>query len=573
MNGRPAERRQLAILAGHFFRRLFRNDMIDLEDQMKEKLIITLSLIAVFFSWAAWLMMFKYHFVPDLNSSWQEKTYLFLLTMPAFAVITLLEWDVMFPDRRDFLNLRPLPVRLRTLFAAKLASFLMFIGLFSAAMMLVPSVLFAFYLAEWRVNSLAFEARYVLAHLVSGVAAGAAVFFVLLFVQFLLMAVLPEALHRRLATLVRFALAAGLAFVFLSFVAAPSILGPWFRDFENLKARGDTVLAFFPPVWFAGLYETLLGTTEPFFKAAAAKAVAALLLAPLAFLGAAAISYARHVRRTIEAARPARGRARSGLRAAGRRLLDAAVFRAPEERAVHGFFTRTLRASPRHRMPLVYAVASGAAVSLTLVAAYRQAFRALTPQNGFLLVLPLIPAFSFIAGIRAVVDRPASLEANWIFRLTESPRTRLYVSGLKKAVVLKFLAPWFGVVAVTHAMLWNVGTAALHGLFGFVVSALALEAVFFRYRKIPFACSWAPGRLRLQYTAIPGAIGLLLVMMILAAIEKEILADPVRGLIYLGGAAAAGLGLRWGNRRFYRAATLLFDEEPLGSLIQLPNGD
>jgi len=169
--------------------------------------------------------------------------------------------------------------------------------------------------------------------------------------------------------------------------------------------------------------------------------------------------------------------------------------------------------------------------------------------------------------------RPASLEANWIFRLTESPRTRLYVSGLKKAVVLKFLAPWFGVVAVTHAMLWNVGTAALHGLFGFVVSALALEAVFFRYRKIPFACSWAPGRLRLQYTAIPGAIGLLLVMMILAAIEKEILADPVRGLIYLGGAAAAGLGLRWGNRRFYRAATLLFDEEPLGSLIQLPNGD
>jgi len=36
----------------------------------------------------------------------------------------LLEWEMLFPDRRDFINLTPLPVRLRTVFAAKLASFL-----------------------------------------------------------------------------------------------------------------------------------------------------------------------------------------------------------------------------------------------------------------------------------------------------------------------------------------------------------------------------------------------------------------------------------------------------------------
>src|SRR5512135_395396 len=108
MSGRPSELRQVSILTRHFFERLFRNDMIDFEDQMKEKLIVTLTLLAVFFSWAAWLMMFKYHFVPDLNSSWQEKAYLFSLMMLVFAVVTLLEWDVLFPDRRDFLNLLPL---------------------------------------------------------------------------------------------------------------------------------------------------------------------------------------------------------------------------------------------------------------------------------------------------------------------------------------------------------------------------------------------------------------------------------------------------------------------------------
>ncbi len=573
MSARPSELRQLSILAGHFFRRLFRNDMIDFEDQMKEKLIVALTLLAVFFSWAAWLMMFKYHFVPDLNSSWQEKAYLFSLMMLVFAVVTLLEWDVLFPDRRDFLNLLPLPVRLRTLFAAKLASFLLFIGMFSAAMMTVPAVLFAFYLTGWRHNSLVFEARYVLAHLCSGLAAGAAVFFGLLFVQFLLMALFPEPLYRRIATIVRFAMAAGLAFVLLSLIAAPSILGAWFRNFEALKASGAPSLAWFPPLWFVGLYETLLGTGDPFFEAGAFKAGATLVLVPLAFLGAAALSYARHVRRTIETARPGRGRVRTALDIAWRRLLSGTLLRTPEERAVYGFFSGTLRSSPRHRMPLVYAAAAGAAVSLTLIAAYRQALRALSPENGVLLVIPLIPALAVVAGVRAVVDRPVALEANWIFRLGESPRIQLYASGLKKAVVLKFVAPWFAAVAAVHAALWDFGTAALHGAFGLVVSVLALEAVFFRYRKIPFACSWVPGKLRLQFTAIPTLIGGLLLMMILAAIEKEILADPSRGLFYLACAAAAGFGLYWGNRRFYRTAALNFVEEPAGALIELPTGD
>src|SRR5512147_527285 len=115
MSGQPSELRQVSILTRHFFERLFRNDMIDFADQMKEKLIVTLTLLAVFFTWAAWLMLFKYHFVPDLNRSWQDKTYLLTMMMLVFAIATLLEWDVLFPDRRDFVNLLALPVRLRTL--------------------------------------------------------------------------------------------------------------------------------------------------------------------------------------------------------------------------------------------------------------------------------------------------------------------------------------------------------------------------------------------------------------------------------------------------------------------------
>jgi len=571
MGGPAIELRQLRILTRHFFDRLFRNETVDFADQMKEKLIAALALLAVFFSWASWLMLFKYHFVPDVNRSWQEKNYIFTLMMLVFALITLLEWDILFPDRRDFLNLTPLPVRLRTVFAAKLASFVLFVGLFSVAMMGVSAILFSMYLTEWRANSLVLAVRYVAAHILSGFAANFAVFFGLVFIQLLMMAVLPDRLSRKAALAVRFTLAAGLIFLLLSFAVAPAILGRSFHDLESLKAAGDPFMFRFPPLWFVGLYEVLLGTRDVIFEAEARTAGLALVLASAAFIGSGFLSYRRHVLRTLEVpkGRPVFLRLREGWR----KLVAGSVMRTPEERAVYGFFSETLRSSPKHRMTLVYYLAAGAAGMLVLAAAYREAFRSLTPANGFLLVQPLLLAFTLVVALRALVDQPASLEANWVFRLTETPRVSRYASGLKKAIVLEFLLPLFLVVLGIHALLWDTGPALTHAAFGLIVSVLGVEAAFFRFRKVPFACSWVPGKLKLHFTAIPCLVGLLLSMMILAAVEKSVLADPLRAVVFLAAAGAAGFAFRVANRRYYRTATLLYDEEPEPALIELPGGD
>jgi len=571
MAGWRTEAGQFTLLTRHFFGRLFRNDMIDFEDQMKEKVIVVLTLLAVFFAWASWLLLFKYHFVPDIDRSWQEKNYIFTLMMLVFAVVTLLEWDVLFPDRRDYLNLTPLPVRLRTVFASKLASFVLFIASFSLAMMSVSSGLFSLYLTQWRTDTVGLAVRYVIAHLTAGFAAACAVFFAVVFLQFLLMAVLPAGLYRRSATAVRFTLALGLVFLLLSFVIAPSVLGRSFDDLGSLKGSGDPFMFRFPPLWFVGLYEVLLGTRDAVFEAEARTAGLSLLLGLAAFAGSAAVSYRRHVRKTLEVRK-----SRSVLdpvRRIWRKALAAAVLRTPEERAVHGFFSDTMRSSPRHRMTLVYYTAAGTAGILALVAGYRTSFRVLAPSNGFLLVLPLLLAFTIVAGLRAVVDRPAAIEANWIFRLTETPRTSLYASGLKKAVVLHFLAPLFLAVLALHALIWDVRSAAAHAGFGFLVSVLGVEAAFFRYRKVPFACTWVPGRLKLHYTAIPALVGLLLTMMALAAVEKSVLASPSRAAVFLAVWAGTGLALREGNRRYYgKTAALRYEEEPEGALIQLDPG-
>jgi hypothetical protein len=82
-----------------------------------------------------------------------------------------------------------------------------------------------------------------------------------------------------------------------------------------------------------------------------------------------------------------------------------------------------------------------------------------------------------------------------------------------------------------------------------------------------------PGKLKLQFTAVPWLIGILLAGTALAALERSILAGPSRGLVFLGVAAAAAGALRAGNRRFYRANGLLFDEEPEAAMIGFPAAD
>ncbi len=570
MGGLRTELVQLNILSRHFFGRLFRNETVDFEDQMKERLIVALSLLAVFFAWSSELLLFKYHFVPDANRSWQEKNYIFTLMMLVFAIVTLLEWDVLFPDRQDFLNLTPLPVRLRTMFAAKLVSFVLFIGLFSVAMMSISSVLFSFYLAEWRAKSAVLVVRYIVSHILAGFAANFAVFFVFVFLQFFIMAALPVELYRRVSLFVRFALITALVFLLLSFAAGPSMLDRAFHSLETLKDSGDPFLLRFPPLWFVGLYEVLLGTRDPLFAAQARTAGLVLVLALAAFAASSALSYHRHTRKTLEVrkGRPAFLRLREGWR----RFLAATILRAPEERAVYGFFSDTLRSSAKHRLSFAYYLAVGVAAMLLIAFAYRESFRALTPANGFLLVQPLLLVFALIAGIRVLTDRPAAPEANWIFRLTETPRTAKYLAGLKKAVVIDLLMPLFGGVFILHAWLWDVRTAFLHSAFGAVIAVLALEAAFYHYRKIPFACTSVPGTFKLQYTAIPTLIGLLLTMMSLAAIEKSILRNPSRGIVFLAIAAAILVALRVGDRRFYRRTPLLFEEEPQAAMIMFPEG-
>ena len=341
------------------------------------------------------------------------------------------------------------------------------------------------------------------------------------------------------------------------------------RTLARLKDHASPLLFRFPSLWFVGLYEVLLGTTDPVFVALARTAGGALGLSFGAFGLACALSYFKHFRKTLESAKRARrpGPLREG--AAG--LVRKVLLRSPEERAVAMFFSKTIRTSPKHRVVLVNGLAVGfALVTMSVLADTRNA-SGLGPANAFFLGQSLLLVLVLLAVLRVVVDVPVALESNWVFRVTESAARGRYVAGLKKTIFVQWFLPFSVLVFLAHLWLWREGwPALLHATFCLVLGGLGIEAVFFHFQKVPFASSRVPGKLRLQTRIVPYVIGLLALLSALAWLERSLLARPGGFAAFLPAAAAVWVFLWRHNASFLRGHPLVYDEEPEPALAGFP---
>ncbi|MBN2409179.1 MAG: hypothetical protein JXE07_05530, partial [Candidatus Aminicenantes bacterium] len=353
---------QFSVLTRHFFHRFFQNDIVDFEDQMKEKVIGGMAFLGAFGIQIANTILLKYTFMEEEGPSWVDKCYFLWIFMLLLGLITVVEWDVIFPDRRDYLNIMALPVRLRTFFLAKSASFFLFIGLFSAAAHAPASFSFAYFLTRFRSDSFLFLLRYMAAHVISGLAAGIFIFFLLVFLQGFLMSLLSHGLYRRISSVIRFILLTTLVFLLVVSLTASVSIPQSFSNFPAMKDSQARFLYGFPPMWFVGLYEYLLGNRDAFFASQCRLAVGAVAASLLAFFGAAAVSYARHLKKSHEVRR---GRA-VFKRAKDRlsRAFDAIFLRNPTQRAVFHFFGQTLSRSAAHKMRLFNYLAVSSALVL-----------------------------------------------------------------------------------------------------------------------------------------------------------------------------------------------------------------
>jgi hypothetical protein len=145
------------------------------------------------------------------------------------------------------------------------------------------------------------------------------------------------------------------------------------------------------------------------------------------------------------------------------------------------------------------------------------------------------------------------------------------VTGLKKTLFFQWFLPLSGLIFAAHLWLWRATRPALlHAIFCLVVSALGIEALFFRFRKIPFASTHVPGKLQLQTRGIPYVLGILGLLTVLSSLEKALLMEPAYFWVFLPVSAVIWAGLEIRSASFLKGHPLVYEEEPEPAMIGFP---
>ena len=169
--------------------------------------------------------------------------------------------------------------------------------------------------------------------------------------------------------------------------------------------------------------------------------------------------------------------------------------------------------------------------------------------------------FFVVMGARAVFSQPMALRANWIFRLTEVEPAPVYFAAARRALLFLVVAPVLAGWAALLLAIWPTRPALAHMVLMAASGFLMVQLALTRFGKIPFACSYLPGKANLHVKLGLFAIGFLFVTSQSAELEYWALGRPRVYAVLLAVLLAFGL---WAWRR--NAATpetaILFDETP-----------
>jgi hypothetical protein len=484
-------RQQYAVLMRHFLAHFFKSELIPRQAEARVTLIQILALVATPGFVIMCCLLRKYARLAPLSpeaayfASLDEKCLFIYFSMVVIGLVAVLEWDTLFPDRRDYLILSPLPISVGSVFLSKAASLCVFVFLFSAFVNAFPAVLYPVFLSRELHRAFWF----ILSHALSVFAGNVFIFFACIAIQGFLLNVLGPGLFVRASRYVQLTL---LVLFLTTFFLMP------FVSFVSLK-QNPRLLDVFVPAWFLGLYQTLLGGPSGDFLPLAHRALVALGLSGLGFALSYGLAYRRQLRRTLEAG-PAGSRKSFRLGAAIFSIIRGLILRNPKERAVFSFIAKTLARSQAHRTYLGAYFGTGLAFVLmgliTLIS--RHGFKAAFELRQELLSIPLVLGFFVLLGFRVVFALPAHLSANWLFRLTDGNSLSGSLSGVHKAMLLLGTFPLLALLFPVYLSLWGWQVAWLHTAYCTTLSLLLIEVLLFRLDKMPFTCTYAPGKANLK---------------------------------------------------------------------------
>jgi hypothetical protein len=242
-----------------------------------------------------------------LNLAMHSEQSLIAGTMLIAGLVAVATWDNIFPDRRDAMVLGPLPVRPRTILAAKLAAAGSLLGIGVLALNLGMGVALPLVTgAGWRFP------RVFIAYWFTVVSAAAFVYGAVLAVQGVMAVLLSRRWFLRLSAILQLA-------AFALFLSA-WLFQPSFGSAEEMAwAQRHGVLARWPAFWFFGLFGQMSGVFPFMPGALALRAWLALAAAGLAAGTSLLLCYVRHHEEDSRGAGSDAGPQRTAMAVAARR--------------------------------------------------------------------------------------------------------------------------------------------------------------------------------------------------------------------------------------------------------------
>jgi len=575
----PERRGPVFLLTRHFFRQFFHSDLFAPQTRTEVTLTHVLALLMVPGIFISVGLARKYafllaHFPLSVHqqATLEDKFFFLSFSMLVIAFVAVFHWDTLFPTRKDYNILTPLPIRMRTLLACKGLALVLLLLLFTMTVNAIPTVLFPLVvnanmgslLHEGRFilesgereqiqeqARLVFAGRFVLAHALSVMAGSAFAFLSVVSIQGILINLFRDPMLRCVCRAVQLLLMMSLLSLFFLF---PKLI----FSFESLR-QNEFFQALFPPMWYLGLYQTLLGSGD--FRLESRIGLTALTLMALCCLLTYLIACKRRIQESWESMETAR-RPAKGIRFLAA-TFDRLVLRNETERATFHFVARTLLRSQKHRIFLGGYFSVGTALGFVALmdALSGSGSEDWDPHSIPLLSVPLILSFFVLAGMRYAFTVPSDLEANWIFRLAENRGNVGAISGVHKAMLFLGIMPLFMMLLPSYMVVWDATTALLHLAYGFTLALILIEILLFKFPKIPFTCSYLPGRANLKGLWFPYLLFFLTYAHAMARLEAWLLGNPLYfGTFYAFALPALFTAVVYRNRLWNDGQALVYVE-------------
>ena len=475
---------------------------------------------------------------------WKQEWLLMAVSLVVVAALVAIQWRSFVLGGRDYRILGLLPVSRRTVMSAKLQSLLVVVLLLHVAINALPGLWLPVASPFGYVRAaLALQAALLMQTVF---ACGAIVA-----LQGLVRLTLPDGIARRVSSLLQ---AAILLAVALLFVAEGSISRLAFA----MRDSAHPVNWIVPVVWFRAVYVQLVGGDSVALAAQARLGVMATLVAVTAAIPCSLLGFR-------DAGAGPEGQRYGGRLASSRvgALLGPGPAR-PVARAVSSFVGAALFRSASAGLIARGFFILGLALTLSGLggralrdAGYDAPVIPAEPLHAAAFVLP----FFGLVGLRLSAAYPAAIEANWIFRLTEAKGSTDYAAGVRSAALRTVVLPLLVLLAVPYAVLWGPVAATAHLVLALAVALVTIEWLFLGFPKVPFTCTYQPGRANLRVTWPKYAAVFFVYCGLLPSLAPRLLASRAAYVTSVGLLVLATLWLGRRRDRQGAASGLVFDEE------------